>query len=206
MKIPSPYVNKLFGLSTSLNVHSNSIRVGWRYDVEKDAFELTPYVYENGIRTINHTESFYAKVGDTVVVTLNKTDEAISLTCNTIGPEGSQFQISLRRKHSWIPVFLTHPFWGGYDAAPINMSFYVEGFKVDKLYKKIDDLFTENPTLTSVIIFTILTLLVIGLCLINVVLGLVCVFTFFLWILNDIIKPPIYQWMSKLFRKGHSNY
>ena len=70
MKVSSPYVNKLFGLSTSLDVHKNSIRVGWRYDAETDFFELTPYIYEGGIRTINATERLYVKAGQEITIEL----------------------------------------------------------------------------------------------------------------------------------------
>lgn len=42
-------INKLFGLSYG-NHHYNSDRIGWRYLVEEDVFELLTYSYINGVR------------------------------------------------------------------------------------------------------------------------------------------------------------
>lgn len=204
MKVSSPYVNKLFGLSTSLDVHKNSIRVGWRYDAESDFFELTPYIYEGGIRTINATKRLYVKAGQEITIELSKTDESISLRCIT--PGKTEFTVSLRRKYTWMPVFLTHPFWGGYDPAPVNMSFFVEGYETNNITRQIVSIFGESPTLTSIIIFIILASIVIALSFINVLFVFISLGLFFFFMLNDIFKFPIYQWLSKLFRRGHSNY
>lgn len=42
-------INKLFGLSYGWH-HYNSDRIGWRYLVEEDVFEILTYSYINGVR------------------------------------------------------------------------------------------------------------------------------------------------------------
>jgi len=56
--------SKLIGL-TSLRIHRNSIRIGWRPDKVKDTFRLCIYEYVKGIRTIR-------EIGTTTTRTQNE--------------------------------------------------------------------------------------------------------------------------------------
>ena len=65
-------INKLFGLSYGWH-HYNSDRIGWRYLVEEDVFEILTYSYVNGVRIpsillgyVKANEKFRAKVRTTI--------------------------------------------------------------------------------------------------------------------------------------------
>lgn len=65
-------INKLCGLSYG-NHHYNSDRIGWRYLVEEDVFELLTYSYINGVRIpsislgkVKANEKFRVKISTTI--------------------------------------------------------------------------------------------------------------------------------------------
>ena len=65
--------NKLTGVSfgftpliKQFQMHENSARFGWRYDVQSDMIEVAPYLYTNGKREYAETlglETFFCEIG-----------------------------------------------------------------------------------------------------------------------------------------------
>lgn len=44
--------NKLFGIGYFPSQHTDSARIGWRYDTNKEKFILSAYCYANGVRSM----------------------------------------------------------------------------------------------------------------------------------------------------------
>ena len=66
-------INKLYGLSYG-NHYYNSDRIGWRYLVDEDVFELLTYSYVNGVRIpyislgkVKSNEKFRTKVSTAIM-------------------------------------------------------------------------------------------------------------------------------------------
>jgi hypothetical protein len=65
--------NKLFGMSfgftplvKQFQMHENSARFGWRYDIQSDMIEVAPYLYTNGKREYAETlnlGTFFCEIG-----------------------------------------------------------------------------------------------------------------------------------------------
>lgn len=121
--------NKLIGVSLGLigprghrnPVHWNSVRFGWRYNVQSDAFEISAYCYRNGIRldtpviaTFFSNQSFSAEViSDDIAKRVHLRVNGKVLYSYEV-PDGAKVGMS-----SW--GWLLKPYFGGNRKSPHKM-------------------------------------------------------------------------------------
>lgn len=104
-------INKLFGLS-SFRVHSNSIRVGWRWNPLLSKIELFSYSYLNGVRTYN-------KIGETNVNTPIKLKIKVNKE-DTVFWVGNELKDVVKTKLKGLLLILGL-YFGGNQVAPQNI-------------------------------------------------------------------------------------
>ena len=108
-------INKLYGL-TSLRIHKNSARIGWR--AEGKVIRIFAYWYRNGVR--GWQDLGIVKPGEqhSYEVLIKKDRYIFKL-------DNREFIITDTPK--WIPllVFKALPYFGGNRTAPHNMSMYI---------------------------------------------------------------------------------
>ena len=220
MKSPSPYVNKLFGISSTFDPHNRSIRIGWMYEVENDRFMLLPYTYQDGIRYINihgtdengKGQRVYVKAGEEITVTLS--DFMSDAGRHTFGirmevDKNRMFEVNFFRKSSgkkaFLPAILTHPYYGGPFPSTQDMLFVAtEGLKKAMWIRTLNSVFTSSPALTSISIGIILFTLMIILGNISPVVLLLIVLTpILIW--SIFIDQWLYVGVSKLLRRFKRN-
>ena len=106
------HYNKLYGL-TSLKIHRNSARIGYRYKNER--FEVVAYYYINGVRS---TEPLYeAKVNEDLEFAVMAGFGEYSFYCN-----GEQIVIYETKEFK---TWRTYPYFGGESVAPWDMCFAI---------------------------------------------------------------------------------
>lgn len=113
-------INKLIGLSSGINHHENSIRIGWEYS--QGLFYLYAYWYDSGVR-------------DQQVITTVKTDEKFEFVVEITDTE---FLIRINDKefehvHSMSELkdsYLLYPYFGGEAEFPGS----IHGDKECKIY------------------------------------------------------------------------
>lgn len=220
MKYPSPYISKLFGISSTLNPHNRSIRIGWRYEFEKDRFMLMPYTYQDGIRDINihgtdengKGRRVYVKAGEEITVTLSDFINDVGRHMFGLKLEvdkNRMFEVNFFRKSSgkkaFLPAILTHPYYGGPFPSAQDMSFVAtEGLEKAMWIRRLNSVFTSSPTLTSISLGIILFVLIIILGNISPVVLLFTIFTpIIIW--SIFIDQWLYVEVSRLLRKFKRN-
>lgn len=197
MKVPSSYFNKLFGLSASLNPHKRSVRLGFRYRPDIDKFELVAYCRVDGELETNLVEPVFVTADQIVKIELRSNRQFMRMVVTTDNKEDlidvsifkNEHGSRLRFNESW----LTHPFWGGVESAPQNMSFYQKGYMDNKV--NFRTLMSGKPLLTSIV--TMLTFAIIT--------GLMFYFHLvFLWliiVLSGLVFSLFQEELVKLFEK-----
>lgn len=108
--------NKLYGISYSLTSHhTNSLRWGWRWNVEKGLFEFAPYCYIRGERKMFEP------------VHSCKVDQEFDLTIvdqgyyATFWVEDLEMErVEKPRLNNW--GFKLDPFFGGNKSSPVTMN------------------------------------------------------------------------------------
>lgn len=121
---------KLHGMTfTPLRTMYNTTMIGWRYNVEKDSFELNAYFHQGGQRFFNDKFIRVApNEGFETEIRLDYT--AKTITVSVITPRGI---LSESRAYPYkrfrSKVFLIHPFFGGTSAAPHRVSLFSELIK-----------------------------------------------------------------------------
>jgi hypothetical protein len=118
---------KLHGVTfTPLRTMYNTAMVGWRYNVEKDSFELNAYFHQGGQRFFN--DKFIRVAENETFETEIRLDYATkTIHLSIITPRGVLNE-SRAYPYKRFPskVFFIHPFFGGTSAAPHRVSLFSE--------------------------------------------------------------------------------
>lgn len=111
-------INKLIGISTSINHHHQSARVGWR-SLDGQTIQLLPYAYTYGKRVV--IEEPLATVAPNERFTGTMTAEPHQYTIEVNGAA-----VTLEKASDWLPFrYILHPFFGGDKPAPNDMDIYL---------------------------------------------------------------------------------
>lgn len=130
--------NKLLGFSFGFfplfkqyMQHENSIRIGWRYNPEKNTIELTPYFYIDGVRNYHETTQGYTEI---ISLELNK-EYILTLLCDVNGGylkikdenvcHISFFQFKNHKAYKGYG-FNAPLYFGGNEPAPQNINILIE--------------------------------------------------------------------------------
>lgn len=206
MAVPSAYVNKLYGISSTMNPHKRSIRLGWRFNAETLLFDLYLYTYKDGHRDIRPAVS--VPVGTELAFSFINDGEDMEMVVYDITSGDAIITSSMKRKKNgkkaFLPAVLTHPYWGGIEQAPQRMSFIAEGIEKAKWIQNLEVLFSVGPTLTSLVLGIILLFTFIVLGKISVALMMIVFFLPALYYLI-FIDQWLYIKISSLFRRLHLN-
>lgn len=114
-------INKLFGISYGYH-HTNSDRIGWRYNEETNKIELFQYSYENKKRFARYIDEIEMnkKYYISLEVHKNKKRNIRELTITIDGKEYIFFLKYNENRFSKISYTLT-PYFGGNKKAPKDM-------------------------------------------------------------------------------------
>ena len=106
--------NKLMGLTT-VNIHGDSVRLGWRYAPDTDRVELGAYAYVDGVR-VDEENTDVAR-GAWFDVSMSWTEDTIQVTVDgeTVEIDGPHAGIP---RTTWA---LTSAYFGGDEVAPHDM-------------------------------------------------------------------------------------
>lgn len=116
--------NKLMGLTT-LDIHGDSLRLGWRYDPVDDEIELGLYAYIHGVRVDQYITSVAVEtVHD---VTLSWTEDLLSAEVDGISVEVAGPMAHAPRV-TWV---LTTTYFGGDETAPHDIHVEVRDIWTD---------------------------------------------------------------------------
>ena len=129
---------KLHGITfTPLHPMHNTAMIGWRYNVEKDSFELNAYFHQQGKRFFD--ENFICVAPNEVFNTeirLNYATRKIIISIRTArGNLSATYQYHYKRFPN--RAFFIHPFFGGTSKAPHRIVIYsrcIKRIKFKKFY------------------------------------------------------------------------
>jgi hypothetical protein len=112
--------NKLTGFTLGLGVneiHQNSVRVAWRYNIAEDRIEITWYCYKDGVRSYDEKPMYKAKIGVPVNVSIIKSNSNNFKNSYVVSVNGAIVSIPIlfdKPKYGW----LCFVYWGGDTQAP----------------------------------------------------------------------------------------
>ena len=101
-------INKLFGLGYLPHHHNNSVRFGWRYDLNVDMVEVFAYWYDQGER--GWQSMFFAAIGQVDHYAIRKLGD-----CHVLEARHNTFRVPVRPK---TVGYLLRPYFGGNIRAP----------------------------------------------------------------------------------------
>ncbi len=105
-------INKLFGMSTTLDVHNTSFRFGWRYNDGK--IEIFKYTYVKKVRD-------YVLMG---AVDINEWNSfKIDLTKDDVTFYLNEIKYNQKQKTK-MPLLAMYPYFGGDERAPHDIEIY----------------------------------------------------------------------------------
>jgi regulation of enolase protein 1 (concanavalin A-like superfamily) len=202
MKVDSMHINKMFGLSSTLNVHGRSIRLGWRYEKLIDKFRIFSYVYRDGVRDLEMVEPVLVSANEELTVRLYSSKETFSVTLYK--EEDTLMSILLYRKankkKAYLPCIVTHPYWGGTESSPSDMSFHRYGFNKSRFIKNLNVLYKDSPIAVGGVIMLLAFFFTIGIGLISPVLIFLFIRLGILYYLL-FVNQWIYTTLSKFLQK-----
>lgn len=118
-------VNKLFGIGYFPSHHKNSVRFGWRYDLESQKIEILSYYYKNGKRFFDTI--CFVNIGESYTYVL-----AINHDYHELSVHGSS---TLNDRHYYktkVDVdpqsvgYLLRPYFGGNQKAPHDINIKIK--------------------------------------------------------------------------------
>lgn len=110
-------INKLFGLSDGLDIHQNSVRIGWRG--EGDKISLWSYVYSNGERIMERLVDVRPDEVVMAIVGISLSGRKYWISFLT---ESDAVRHRVKRKSKWWgPRVLLRPYFGGDSPAPVDI-------------------------------------------------------------------------------------
>lgn len=117
-QIPKQYdTNKLIGLSDGWHHHSNSIRLGFRWNRDNNSTQLMIIRYLNGERFIEPIDYIQSNTLYYFRIEVRKTHYLVTVNSQTF---------TLLRESKWfLPRILLKPFFGGTTPAPKNFNFNI---------------------------------------------------------------------------------
>ena len=114
-------VNKLFGIGYFPSHHKNSVRFGWRYDLNKEKIEILSYYYKDKKRSFDHL--CFVDIGDLYSFSLTITDKyhelIVASKYPTNYPEYYKVEIPVIPKSIG---YLLRPYFGGNQKAPQDIT------------------------------------------------------------------------------------
>ena len=114
-------VNKLVGLSTTLNHHNQSARLGWRC-VDGQRFELLPYTYALGARVTTDTLLATVAAGDEFRCRIEDVETHYRYHLWTFQGYVTH-EVAKKPDRLWFDFHLKlHPYFGGTRVAPHRMT------------------------------------------------------------------------------------
>lgn len=111
-------INKLFGLSFGFH-HNNSIRFGWRWNIETCCIDIFAYAYVNWIRN-KETKIYSAKINQVNRYSIKVQPEIYELTITDLK---FGYKTICEIKHGKLNKlgYALHPYFGGNMKAPHDM-------------------------------------------------------------------------------------
>ena len=129
---------KLPGITfTPWFTHGNTAMVGWRYNMQKDSFELNTYFHQRGGTFFKDNPHLCVAPNETFETEIKLDYATKGITTSIITPRGTLSETRryhFKRFQSWA-VFI-HPFFGGTTKAPHRVVLYAELIKKVKFKGK----------------------------------------------------------------------
>jgi len=119
-------INKLIGLSYGYH-HSNSVRIGWRYNTATNKIDLLAYIYRNKIR-LKEDEC-------PVIMSIDLNETVYGMISNESGKfktilytQSNDYSENYYKSSSKLPKigYILFPYFGGNQTAPHNMEINME--------------------------------------------------------------------------------
>lgn len=114
-------VNKLAGVSFG-NHETNSIRIGWAYNLITQKMDLFAYCYENGTRLIHPIGNCNLSEDVSIKLELNFNGNTFKISL-----AGSAFREFPYKYPALKAGYYLFPYFGGNNPAPHNMIIYLDG-------------------------------------------------------------------------------
>lgn len=206
MAVASPHVNKLYGVSSRINPHYRSVRLGWQFDASTKEFILYGYTHMNGEREIHKVEKVRVPIGTEITLHLEADSYSMSMRLEIAGEDRMFIEMyrNDNKSKALLPAFMTHPYWGGIEQSPQYMSTLVTGIERSKAIRTFNAMFQLAPSLTSIVSFIILFVL-------TALIGTISVPLMFVFLSVPVLFHLIFvnQWvyvkMSSLIRRLKTN-
>lgn len=115
-------INKLFGIGYFPHHHKNSVRFGWRYDLQMDAIELLAYYYVNGERKWEHIA--YVELYDKLLCVIDIMEEGHFLV--VYNDNMKLGEVFLTEPVGRDIGYLLRPYFGGNQKAPHDICIRME--------------------------------------------------------------------------------
>lgn len=119
---------KLPGITfTPWFTHGNTAMVGWRYNYQKDSFELNTYFHQLGGTFFKDNPHLCVAPNETFETEIKLDYATKDITTSIITPRGTLSETRryhFKRFQSW--AFFIHPFFGGTTKAPHRVVLYAE--------------------------------------------------------------------------------
>lgn len=113
-------INKLMGFSEVNSYHhENSARLGWRYNIEKDAIEIFSYVYDNGDLKYEHIND--VEINSTVQYQINMYSNEYEFVVN-----GFTHRVERNIENEVGLYYKLFPYFGGNRVAPHDINIYIK--------------------------------------------------------------------------------
>jgi hypothetical protein len=129
---------KLPGITfTPWFTHGNTAMVGWRYNMQKDSFELNTYFHQRGGTFFKDNPHLCVAPNETFETEIKLDYATKEITTSIITPRGTLSETRryhFKRFQPWA-VFI-HPFFGGTTKAPHRVVLYAELIKKVKFKGK----------------------------------------------------------------------
>tara|TARA_R110002020_G_scaffold26793_7_gene86647 strand:- start:1811 stop:2365 length:555 start_codon:yes stop_codon:yes gene_type:complete len=112
-------VNKLWGVSDCGTTHSkNSIRFGWRWDLDQEQIEIL--MYRRLLNEFTFKPLGYVNPGDVNYMSLNITDSHYHMYLNGVGDSMSRCCDNTKRR------YFLYPYFGGDEKAPHDITIKIK--------------------------------------------------------------------------------
>lgn len=105
-------INKLFGMSTTMDVHNTSFRFGWRYN--NNQIEIFKYTYVKKVR--DYVLMGAVDIGEWNSFRIDLTNDSVTFHLNDIK--------YTQKQKTKAPLLAMYPYFGGDERAPHEMEIY----------------------------------------------------------------------------------
>ncbi len=129
---------KLPGITfTPWFTHGNTAMVGWRYNYQRDSFELNTYFHQKGGTFFKDNPHVCVAPNETFETEIKLDYATKDITVSVFTPRDTLTltrRYHFKRFQSW--AFFIHPFFGGTTKAPHDVTLYAELIKFQKFKGK----------------------------------------------------------------------